>query len=113
MQNTVELREGADIQFNEAIEAQIVAGQGRAYGLEMFARKQSGKTTGWLSYTLSKSQRQADNVNNSEWYNFRFDRTHYLTFVINHQFNNRIGLSGNFIYATGEAFSNQVKSILC
>lgn len=105
MQNTVELREGADIQFNEAIEAQIVAGQGRAYGLEMFARKQSGKTTGWLSYTLSKSQRQADNVNNSEWYNFRFDRTHYLTFVINHQFNNRIGLSGNFIYATGEAFS--------
>jgi hypothetical protein len=105
MKNTVELREGAIIDFTEAIESQVVAGQGRAYGLELFIRKQSGKTTGWLGYTLSKSERQADNINKSQWYNFRFDRTHYLTFVVNHQFNDRFSLSGNFVYATGEAFS--------
>jgi hypothetical protein len=105
MSNTVELRDGADIQFNEAIEAQVVAGQGRAYGLELFLRKQSGKTTGWLGYTLSKSERQADNVNENQWYSFRFDRTNYLTIVVNQVLTDRISISGNFIYATGEAFS--------
>lgn len=105
MSNTVELRDGADIQFNEAIEAQVVAGQGRAYGLELFLRKQSGKTTGWLGYTLSKSERQADNVNNNQWYSFRFDRTNYLTIVVNQVLTDRLSISGNFIYATGEAFS--------
>jgi len=105
LKNTVELRNGADIQFNEAIEAQVVAGQGRAYGVEFFARKQSGKTTGWIGYTLSKSERQANNINNNQWYSFRFDRTNYFTFVMNQQINERISVSGNFIYATGEAFS--------
>jgi hypothetical protein len=105
LSNTVELREGADIQFNEAIEGQVVAGQGRAYGIETFVRKQTGKTTGWLSYTLAKSERQANNVNNSQWYSFRFDRTHYFSFVLNQEINDRISVSGNFVYATGEAFT--------
>jgi hypothetical protein len=105
LSNTVELREGADIQFNEAIEGQVVAGQGRAYGIETFVRKQTGKTTGWLSYTLAKSERQANNVNNSQWYSFRFDRTHYFSLVLNQEINDRISVSGNFVYATGEAFT--------
>lgn len=105
LRNTVELRDGADIQFNEAIEGQVVAGEGRSYGLEFFARKQTGKTTGWLSYTLAKSERRADNINRGEWYSFRFDRTHYLSLVLNQQVNERISVSGNFIYATGEAFT--------
>jgi hypothetical protein len=105
MNNTVELRNGADIQFNEAIEAQVVSGVGRAYGLELFARKQSGKTTGWLSYALSKSERKADYINNGEWYSFRFDRRHYMSLVVNHELNNRISLGANFVYATGEAYT--------
>jgi len=105
MKNTVELRDGAEIDFNEAIEGQVVAGKGRAYGLELFVRKQSGKTTGWIGYTLSKSERQADNINNNQWYSFRFDRTNYLTVVINRELTERLSLSGNFIYATGEAFT--------
>lgn len=105
MKNTVELRDGADLLFNEAIESQVASGQGRAYGLELFVRKQTGKTTGWLGYTLSKSERQADNVNRGEWYAFRFDRRNYLTFVISHELTPRISVSGNFVYATGEAFT--------
>jgi hypothetical protein len=105
LRNTVELREGADIQFNEAIEAQVVAGEGRAYGLELFARKQGGNTTGWIGYTIAKSERRADNINNGEWYDFRFDRTHYFTFVLNQKISERVSVSGNFIYATGEAFT--------
>ncbi len=105
LSNTIELREGADIQFNEAIEGQIVAGEGRSYGIEFFARKQSGNTTGWLGYTISKSERRADNINKGNWYNFRFDRTHYLTFVLNQKINERVSISGNFVFATGEAFT--------
>ena len=105
MRNTVELRDGADIQFNEATEAQVVAGEGRAYGLELFLRKQRGNATGWLSYTLAKSERRADNINNGEWYSFRFDRTHYLTAVLNYEFTNRISAGASFVYATGEAFT--------
>jgi len=105
MDNTVELRDGASIEFNEAIEAQVVSGQGRAYGTELFIRKQRGKTTGWISYALSKSERQADNINNNEWYSFRFDRTHYLSLVVSHEFTKRISAGANFVYATGEAFT--------
>lgn len=105
MKNTVEIRDGADIQFNEAIEAQVVAGQGRAYGLELFLRKQRGKLNGWLSYTLAKSERRADNINNGEWYSFRFDRTNYFTAVLNYEFTSRISAGAGFVYATGEAFT--------
>lgn len=105
MDNTVELRDGADIQFNEAIEAQLIAGKGRAYGAEFFIRKPSGRTTGWISYALAKSERKAEYINNGDWYNFRFDRTHYLTIVLSHELTDRISLSGNFVYATGEAFT--------
>jgi hypothetical protein len=105
MNNTVELRDGADIQFNEAIEAQIVSGKGRSYGTEFFIRKQRGKSTGWISYTLAKSERQAPNVNKNEWYPFRFDRTHYFTLVLSQEISKRVSIGANFVYATGEAFT--------
>lgn len=105
MSNTVELRDGADIQFNEAIEAQVLAGKGRSYGAEFFIRKQTGRTTGWISYALSKSERQNDYINGGQWYDFRFDRRHYLTLVLSHDITDRLSVSGNFIYATGEAFT--------
>jgi hypothetical protein len=108
MNNTVELIDNAQVDFNEAIETQIVSGIGRAYGLELLARKQRGKTTGWVSYSLSKSERKAEGVNNNEWYNFRFDRRHYLTFVVSHDLSKRVSVSANFIYATGDTYTPAV-----
>jgi len=108
MQNTVELVDNADILFREDIETQVTAGIGRAYGLELLARKQRGKTTGWIGYTLSRSERKAEGVNNNEWYNFRFDRRHYLTFIISHDLTKRLSLSSNFIYATGDTYTPAV-----
>ena len=105
MTNTIELRDGADIQFNEAIEGQVLAGQGRAYGLEFFLRKQKGKTTGWLSYTLSKSERQNDYINEGKWYPFRFDRTNYITMVVSQELSKRVSVGASFIYANGEAYT--------
>ncbi len=108
MHNTVEIKDDADVQFNEAIESQVLSGTGRAYGLELLVRKQRGKTTGWISYTLSKSERKANGINNNEWYNFRFDRRHYLTFILSHQITPRVSVSGNFIYATGDTYTPAV-----
>ncbi len=111
MQNTVELIDNADVQFVEGIETQVVGGQGRSYGIEFFVRKKSGLTTGWVSYTLSKSERQADGVNNDQWYNFRFDRRNYLTVVLAHDISRRINISANFIYATGDTYTPAVAYI--
>ena len=105
MQNTVELKDGADVQLNPHIETEIVEGQGRAYGVEFFVRKQRGKTTGWVSYALSKSERQADGINHDNWYSYRFDRTHYITFVLSHELSKRVLVSANFIYATGDRYT--------
>lgn len=105
MKNTVEIRNGADVQFNEAVEGQVVAGKGRAYGIEFFARKQRGKTTGWVSYTLAKSERQANNINDGNWYPFRFDRRHYITLVVNQELSKRVSVGASFVYGTGEAFT--------
>lgn len=108
MNNTVELIDNAAIDFNEAIESQLVAGKGRAYGMELFVRKTKGKTTGWVGYTIARSQRKADNINRNEWYNFRYDRRHYLTVVASHDLNQRLNFSGSFIFATGDAFTAPV-----
>ncbi|MCU0422216.1 MAG: TonB-dependent receptor [Bacteroidia bacterium] len=105
MQNTVELIDDADVQFNEAVESNVTVGKGRSYGLEFLLRKQRGNTTGWVSYTLSRSERKANGVNNNEWYNFRFDRRHYITAVLSHDLSKRVSVSGNFIYATGDTYT--------
>lgn len=105
MNNTVELIDNANIDFNEAIESQIVAGIGRSYGAEFLVRKDKGRFTGWVSYTLSKSERKADNINNNEWYDFRFDRRHYFTVVASYDFTERLNVSSSFIYSTGNAYT--------
>jgi hypothetical protein len=105
MSNTLQLRDDAKIDFNDAIERELVVGQGRAYGLEFFLRKRTGKTTGWIGYTLAKSERQADRINNNDWYPFRFDRRNYLTVTLNHDISERVSIGANFIYATGDAFT--------
>ncbi|MDX5319716.1 MAG: TonB-dependent receptor, partial [Bacteroidota bacterium] len=108
MSNTVELIDNADIDFTENIESQLVAGRGRAYGAEFYVRKTKGATTGWIAYTLARSERKADNINRNEWYNFRYDRRHYLTVVASHDFNKKFNVSGSFIFATGDAYTAPV-----
>ncbi len=103
MQNTVEVIDNADLDFTEPIESQLVQGQGRAYGIEFLLRKPKGRLNGWLSYTLSRSQRRADGINNNEWYSFRFDRRHYATAVVVYDASDRVSIGANFVYASGEA----------
>ena len=103
MQNQVDFIDGAEPLLNEHIEAELLYGQGRAYGLELFAKKNKGIFTGWVSYTLSKSERKIAGINNGEWYNAKYDRTHNLSVVAIYDLSSRWSLGGNFSYATGVA----------
>ncbi|QEC52434.1 outer membrane receptor protein involved in Fe transport [Anseongella ginsenosidimutans] len=104
LQNQIDYRDGADVFWQgDAIETQLLFGKGRAYGLEWHFKKKTGKFTGWLSYTLSKTERQIDGINNNNWYRARQDRTHDIAIVAMYQLNPRWTLSANFIYYTGDA----------
>ncbi|WP_160138695.1 TonB-dependent receptor [Chryseobacterium sp. c4a] len=105
MQNQIDFKNGAQIGFSTAadVESELLFGKGRAYGLELIAKKKSGKLTGWISYTLSKTERKIDGINDNQWYNARMDKTHDLSIVATYQLNPRWTLSGLFLYSTGNA----------
>ncbi|WP_245975221.1 TonB-dependent receptor [Deminuibacter soli] len=105
MQHQIDYRDGADIYSNDAIETQLLFGRGRAYGIEWLLRKKAGRFTGWVSYTLSKSEKQIDGINNNQWYNARQDRTHDIALVGMYQLNKKWSLSANWVYYTGDAVS--------
>ncbi|MDM1553548.1 MULTISPECIES: TonB-dependent receptor [Chryseobacterium] len=105
MQNQIDFKNGAQIGFSTAadVESELLFGKGRAYGLELIAKKKSGKLTGWISYTLSKTERKIDGINDNQWYNARMDKTHDLSIVATYQLNSKWTLSGLFVYSTGNA----------
>ncbi|KIO76643.1 collagen-binding protein [Pedobacter lusitanus] len=103
LKNQVDYRDGADIYTNRPIETQLLYGRGRAYGIEMLIRKKTGKLTGWVGYTLSKSERQVDGINNDRWYNTRQDRTHDISIVAMYALNEKWSLSANWVFSTGNA----------
>ncbi|WP_347216925.1 TonB-dependent receptor [Chryseobacterium sp.] len=105
MQNQIDFKNGAQIGFSTAadVESELLFGKGRAYGLELIAKKKAGKLTGWISYTLSKTERKIDGINDNQWYNARMDKTHDISVVATYQLNPRWTLSGLFLYSTGNA----------
>ncbi len=100
-QNQIDYIDGADLLLNQYLEGELLSGPGRAYGLEFYLRKNSGKFTGWVSYTLSRSERQVNGINNGDWYPARFDRTHNLSFVGSYQFTPKTTLSGTWTLQSG------------
>jgi hypothetical protein len=101
--NQIDYKTDADIYTNDAIESQLLFGIGRAYGLETMLKKKNGKLTGWLAYTLSKTEKNIAGINNGNWYNARQDRTHDVAIVANYQLNKNWNLSANWVYYTGDA----------
>jgi len=88
--------------FNQNLETELLVGNGRAYGLEFQVQKKKGKLTGWLSYTLSKSERKIDGINNGSYYVSNFDKTHDLSLTAIYELNKRSTLSSNFVFASGQ-----------
>ncbi|ATL49437.1 hypothetical protein COR50_20910 [Chitinophaga caeni] len=101
MDNQLDYINNAKLQLNQYIEADLLPSKGRAYGLELYAKKELGKTTGWISYTLSRTERKTEGISLNEWYLNRYDRTHNLNMVVNHSLSKRSSVSANFVYASG------------
>ncbi|WP_245586376.1 TonB-dependent receptor [Olivibacter sitiensis] len=103
MQRQIDYRNGADLQANEYVESELIFGKGRAYGLEFYVKKNRGRLNGWLSYTLSRSERRFDGINEGRWFAARQDRTHDVAVVAMYKISDRWDLSGNFVFQTGNA----------
>jgi hypothetical protein len=111
MDDILDYRYGADLIFSNNIEREVIAGEGRSYGLELYFKKVKGKLTGWLSYTLSQTQRKTNSqfvdeaINNNEWYSANYDKRHDVSLVLSYEMSERVSLSGAFLYATGRPIS--------
>ncbi len=105
MQNQIDLKDGADIMANEHVEGEILYGSGRAYGLELMLSKVYGDFTGWIGYTLSRTELKIPGVNNDLWYAARHDATHDLSIVGIYNLSDRWSFSGSWVYRTGNAIT--------
>ena len=103
MQNQIDYKNGATLRANETVETELLYGVGRAYGAEFFFKKRTGKFTGWISYTLSRTERKFEQVNQNTWFPARYDRTHDLSIVLMYDITPRINVSATWIYYTGNA----------
>lgn len=103
MQNQIDYKNGAEIIANKDVEADLLYGKGRAYGWENYFKKRKGRLTGWISYTLSRTERRLEGVNNGNWYPARQDRTHEVSIVAMYRLNSKWMLSGTWVYYTGNA----------
>ena len=107
IQNLIDYKSGADLLLNEHVETELVNARGRAYGLELLIRKNTGKLTGWLGYTYSRTwvqiagDFQEETVNNGRWFPASFDKPHDLTTVLSYKVTRRLSFSGNMTYSTG------------
>jgi outer membrane cobalamin receptor len=103
LDNMIDYRTGAELNFNATVEGELVYGEGRAYGVELLLRKKKGDFTGWVGYTISRSQRQFAEINNGEWFSARQDRIHDISVVLMYSITERLKASMSWVYYTGDA----------
>ncbi|HSF53452.1 MAG TPA: TonB-dependent receptor plug domain-containing protein, partial [Algoriphagus sp.] len=107
MSNLLDYRSGATIVLNDRIEQDVLVTKGKAYGLELFLRKSTGKLNGSLAYTYSRSLMQTDpsegkeQINRSEWYPSNFDQPHNANLVLNYELSRRVNTTLAGKYSTG------------
>lgn len=103
MKNEIDYKNGAQLVANINVESQLLFGNGRAYGLELFGKKKVGRLTGWISYTLSRTELKIDGINQNKWYPAKQDRTHDIAVVGMYQASPKWTLSATWVYYTGNA----------
>ncbi|SIS69466.1 TonB-dependent Receptor Plug Domain [Zobellia uliginosa] len=106
--NRIDYIDGSNLIGQNTIETEILKGESRAYGLEVLLRKNEGKLTGWLAYTLSKSEQRTPGgaagglgINNGEWYNTSYDRTHDVSVAGAYRLNEKWSFGTNLVFQTG------------
>lgn len=103
MQNQIEYKNGAQFVLNKTAEADLVFGKGKSYGIELYAKKRYGKFNGWISYTLSFTDRTFPDIDLGQPFPAKQDRRHEISVVGIYQVSPRLTLSGTWVYYTGNA----------
>ncbi len=101
MYNQIDFKDHAQLIMNPLLEGDLRFGWGQAYGLELFLRKNTGKLTGWISYTLSKSKRFFGDINDGKAYLSPFDKPHDFSTVLSYDISPRVNISGTWVYTSG------------
>jgi hypothetical protein len=109
IKNKVDYIDGANLIANEAIEQVVLNGKARSYGLEVMFRKNTGKFTGWASYTLSRSEQQTpgrtaqeSGINSGKWYKAGFDKTHNLSITSTYELSKKWKFGSIFTLQSGQ-----------
>ncbi len=117
MNDLLDYVDGAELIANNKLETVLLNGRGRAYGLELYGKKNTGKLTGWLSYTYSKTEKftpgittNDPGINNGKWYPANYDRPHDLSITGFYKLNDRWAFGSNLIYQTGRPVTFPVGS---
>ena len=105
MRNLIEYREGASFlgTVDSDWENKVTSGKGWAYGAELFVQKKTGRTTGWIGYSLAWSKRRFPDLNQGRIFPYKYDRRHDISIVAIHHFSPTLTLSGTWVYGTGNA----------
>ena len=118
LNNLIEYKDGASFMGDsENWDDKIEIGKGESYGVELFAQKKAGRTSGWVGYTLSWSNRQFENLNFGKKYPYKYDRRHDFSIAVVHELEKKVGkkqwqvdLGLTWVYGTGNAVSLPVSS---
>jgi len=105
LKNQLDFKDGAEIEGYDVIDTELLAGKGRAYGVELMLKKRTGRLTGWVAYTLAKSEKKIDGINEGKWYNAFQDRRHDISIVGMYELNPKWSLSAAWVYYTGNAIT--------
>ncbi|MEN8122128.1 MAG: TonB-dependent receptor [Bacteroidota bacterium] len=106
MENLVEYKEGVNFMDTRTDwEDKIEIGQGKAFGAEFFLHKKEGRTNGWIAYTLSKSDRTFEKLNEGKTFPFKYDRRHDFKTTVIYKFRENIHLSALFVFSTGNVLT--------
>jgi len=101
--NSVDFKDHAQLLLNENLEGELRVGKGRAYGIELMAKKDKGRLTGWIGYTYSKAEKKIPTINSNNWYNAKYDKPHDFSLVASYELSSLFSVSGSFVYSTGSA----------
>ncbi len=105
MKDVIDYKDGAQIFLKEDLETELLRGEGYSYGLEVLVKKQQGRLTGWISYTLARTMKKVPGINEGVAYPSAYDRTHDLSLIASYELGKRLTFSANWLYATGNPVS--------
>lgn len=101
MKNVYDYKDGVTMFSRINLESLILQGKGKSYGLEIMLRKNFGKLSGWISYTLSKTETKIPGINDNKWYKAANDRRNDIAVVGLYDFNEKWNVSASWTYASG------------